>query len=476
MYNRNFRVSAPRLESPDSSRKSLARKGFGDQGSTMMTRGHVWVPVLLLAASALVSQAPAQDVRIDSSSGTLSQGLFEPASFFAPAEKQSREEPRKFNLLPVQYDYGPSPYSAGPPSFQGGPSGAAYERPIPNQQMVFSGNPNERQFYSYEGVFFRTEYLNWTFQRPGDTMMGESTLVTKDPTIPFELDGFGDPLTASNFGKVSTLEPIAFNGTSGVRGVLGVPLTFGSFEGSAFGFHMAEESFDAGPIDGTVFRPFRINSLTIGGDVTDAFRPYSSSYKVNYTSKLYGAETNLIFDGLSNDALTLKPIAGFRFMNLSETMEETGILVAPPVAPFASEVNSTTLNNMYLPQAGVRCQLETKWLTFAFDPKFGLGANDYYNKVSSNNYLPGSGYLESKDSSRNLMYMVDLGLTGRIPVSEYFNVTLGYNFMWLGRVSRASDNVAYDLNDDLTNNVHVDTQLTDMVFQGASIGGEFIYR
>lgn len=435
----------------------------------MMIPGRAWTRLVLLAACAFTAQASAQDILINPSGTLLSDA-------FGSSAAHSTDLSHEADLNTVQYGGDPSGQAYCPPSFQGGPDGMVYERPIPNQRMLFSGNPKDRQFYSYEGLFFRVEYLNWDFKRPGDTMMGESTLVSKDITVPFLLDGFVDPSLATGYGKVSTLEPIALNNTNGVRGTLGIPLTFGSFEASALGFHIAEETFNAGAITGTYQNPFRLNSFTVGGETTDLFRVYSSDYQVNYTSKLYGAETNLFFDGMGGQYLTYKPMAGFRFLNLTEEMEETGTFESIAISPFQTDIRSNALNNLYIPQVGVRLQFESKWFTFAFDPKIGLGLNDYYNKVSSNDLTPGEGYLESKDSSRNLMQMVDLGMTGRVPVSEYFSITLGYNFMWLGRVSRASQNVAYDVNPDLSNNIHVDTQLTDMVFQGASIGGEFIFR
>lgn len=432
----------------------------------MMRSGMIWAQLVLLAACAIEPRAFAQDVLIDSS------GVLSPSALKSGID-----------LLPVQFDDGGAGPYGGSAAFQGGPGGSVYERPIPNQRMVFSDDGSSRQFYSYEGLFFRVEYLNWDFKTP-NSVMGESTLLTDNITQPFDVTGFLDPaLDTSGVGKVSVLDELTLHNSNGVRGVLGVPLTFGTFEAGAMGFHIAEESFNAGPIDGSTTNPFRLNSFTVNGQTTDQFKVYTSDYNVNYTSKLYGADANLIFDGISGDYLTLKPIAGFRFANLSETMEESGIFESSTVPAFQSEIVSTTLNNLYIPQVGMRFQFETKWFTLAFDPKVGLGLNDYYNKVSSNNIFPGGGYLESKDSSNALMQMVDLGVTGRVPVSEYFNITLGYNFLWLGRVSRASHNVAYDAEatdptdiSTYSNNVHVDSQLTDMFFQGASIGGEFIYR
>jgi len=473
MYNRNFRVSALRMHFVKNVRKSLSYKGFGDQESTMMRSGHFWARVVLLAACAMGSKALAEDVLINPT-GTLSSDGFDVIS------KIGEDLADGVDLLPVQYGYDDG-MGYGPSGFQGGPAGTVYERPIPNQRMVFSGDPTSRQFYSYEGLFFRVEYLNWDFKSP-NSVTGESTLLTKNITEPFIVSDFST--LGGGLGKVSTLDPLNLHNGDGVRGTLGIPLTFGAFEASAFGFHLVEESFNAGPIDGTAFHPFRLNSLTVNGAADDLFRVYTADYNVNYTSKLYGAETNLVFDGIGGEFLTFKPIAGFRFMNLSETMEESGVFESSVVSAFRTDVESTTINNMYLPQAGMRFQLENKWFTLQFDPKVGIGLNDNSNKVSSKNFTaPGDPYLESKENSKAFMQMVDLGLTGRVPVSERFSITLGYNFMWLGRISRASHNVAYDISaSDVTdpstysNNVHVDPRLTDMYFQGGSIGGEFIYR
>lgn len=464
MYNRNFRVSALRPNSEEFVRKSLSYKGFGDQESTMMRSGHLWARVILLACCAMGSKAFAQDVLINPT-GTLESVGTDLSTGFDMGFADGA------NLLPVQYEYG----GGGPYGFQGGPGGAVYERPIPNQRMVFSGNPNDRQYYSYEGLFFRMEYLNWDFKSP-NSVMGESTLLTKNITKPFLIDPY-TTTTVTGYGEVSTLDSLNLHNSNGVRGTFGVPLTFGSFEGSAFGFHIAEETFNAGTIDASSVHPLRLNSLTLGGDTTDLFRIYTADYNVNYTSKLYGAEANLIFDGTGSNFLTFNPIAGFRFMNLSETMEESGIFESSSVSAFRSEVNSYTLNNMYLPQAGVRVQFETKWFTLQFDPKVAIGLNDNSNKVSSVNYTaPGDAYLESKQNAKSFMQMVDLGMTGRVPVSERFSITLGYNFLWMGQISRASHNVAYNINTDGSNDVHVDPRLTDMFFQGGSIGGEFVYR
>src|SRR5690606_24280232 len=96
---------------------------------------------------------------------------------------------------------------------------------------------------------------------------------------------------------------------------------------------------------------------------------------------------NVFVDGSQTNYFFFKPFVGFRYFNLEENLFQTGRFVPDPdlMQPtVTSEIDSRSKNRIYAPQIGLRMQFESRWVSFAFDPKFALGANDYFNRVRTN--------------------------------------------------------------------------------------------
>ncbi|MFO1022123.1 MAG: BBP7 family outer membrane beta-barrel protein [Planctomycetales bacterium] len=435
-----------------------------------MWRDITRLSVMLATLAITISSVEAQDVWLEPG-GELSQTVGETTSKILA------------DILPVQgyMPQGMPPYGA-PPYAQEGSDGALYQRPIPDRPMWFSSqDPHQKEFRSFEGWFVRAEYLNWTFQRPGNVLVGApiwDNLTNPDrPTNrTFNLGTDSDPILYTGFFKNPSLEPIGLNNANGARGTLGIPLTFGSLEASVFGFHSVASSFSAKPQEGTIRNPFYAVSTYVDGVPGDipTFFLFDAGFTENYSSSLYGAESNLIFDGIGPTTFfSIKPMAGVRYLCLSEELAVQGATTdIGNSEPIHRGFISTSDNRMWMGQAGLRFQFDLPRFTFTFDPKYALGSNSFANDVGTLN-MAGSG--KTWDKSTNIANLVDLGMTGRIQLSEYFTFTAGYNFIWLGGVSRAGNNLQYNVNGTMPA-VYVDSKKTDMTLQGFSVGGEITYR
>jgi hypothetical protein len=268
---------------------------------------------------------------------------------------------------------------------------------------------------------------------------------------------------------------------NGVRETIGIPLTFGSFEASVLGFAKGHDLFFDNKLLGTQLNPYLGTSTFVNGQLGDNTQLYNSFFRADFSTKLYATEMNVFFDATESNFFALKPIAGFKYINLSESLTQRGQFVPaqipglPTLLPVNTGIDSWSTNNIFAPQIGLRTQFENKWLTVQFDPKVSLAADYYANNVSTNHFRSTVDPLVmTRDSKTQLSPIVDLGLTSRLRVTRYLTLTAGYNMLWLGRITRPQNNIYYNDNGPLPTppGVVVRTQHTDMLLYGFSVGGE----
>ena len=374
-----------------------------------------------------------------------------------------------------------------PPGVAGGmgPTGSSWAwwegASDPGATQWFSRG-NRRPFRSFDGWFFRTEYLNWNYSPPGNTVLGAPIQGVPDPTVPREIfDNSTVPPTPLGFAAIPSLASMNLKSNNGVRGTIGIPLTFGSFEASALGFAKGHDLFFDNHLLGTQLNPFLGTSTFVNGQLGDNTQLYNSFFRADFSTKLYATEMNVFFDATESNFFALKPIAGFKYINLSESLSQRGQFVPaqipglPTLLPVNTGIDSWSTNNLFTPQIGLRTQFENKWLTVQFDPKFGLAADYYANNVSTNHFRSNADPLVfTRDMKTGLSPVIDLGLTSRFRVTKCFTLTAGYNLLWLGRVTRPQNNIYYNDNGPLPTppGVVVRTQYTDMLLYGFSVGGE----
>jgi hypothetical protein len=351
--------------------------------------------------------------------------------------------------------------------------------PIPDSPQWFSDQTPDANYWSFggNGLWFRTEFLLWNFESPGETLLGSPILGNPDPREPREVfDGAGSPI---GFASVAFTDDMRLRDNSGVRGSLGIPTYFGAFEANIFTFAKANDVFfrDLDPSNG-----FFIGTSTfVNGALADNIELYNDVYRASFTTKIWGAEANLIFNGPDTGFLHLQPIFGFRYMSIDESLTQRGRFTPDPgtgLPAVDTSIDSFSQNDLFIPQIGLRTEFRTPYLILQFDPKFGFGPNAFHNVVRTDDFRSlGDPVVQTEDESTQMSPFIDLTLNGRIPITKNFNFTAGYTFLWAGRVTRPHRNIFYNDNGPLPTppGIVVRTKKTDMVFEGLTVGGELRY-
>ncbi len=369
---------------------------------------------------------------------------------------------------PGGYDCPPAPYG----------DGSYYAAPTPESPQIFSsGDPFQSAFRSYDGFFFRLEYLQFDYTRPGDVLLGAPQFGFIDPRIPFQVfDGGGNPL---GFASIPVLDDMRLVNVPGIRGTVGVPLIFGSFEASVLSMNTAQQTLEDTNLDGTFQQPLLGTTTLDNGDLSGNINLYNDSFRAAFTSKMWSSEANLFFDGPNSNYFSFAPILGFKYLDLRESLEQEGSFTPDPITGLptvVSTINSYSSNRLFVPQIGLRSKFENHWGSVTFDPKFGLGANVFKNRVNTNHFRSnGDPFVATEDSGAQLSPVIDLNLTGRIKLTPAISLTVGYNFIFAGHVTRPQDNIYYNDNGPLPiePDIVVKTHKQDMIFQGLTIGAEF---
>ncbi len=321
--------------------------------------------------------------------------------------------------------------------------------------------PGYRRKPIFENGYFRAEYLNWTISRPGDVLLGSPVLGNPDPSQPFIVNDLGgSPLGTAT---VPTTIPFALNNQNGFRATIGADFIYGGlFELSAFVLAPAKSSFSYDPNQlmfntaggGNSLSPipttqFIGTSTFVNGQLANNVQLYNYSYKADYYAQLWGAEANYLFESNNpGGILQIRPLVGFRYVSLNNQMTQNGVFrdttFATPVDT-NTNINSVTYNNLYGPQVGLKTELVSKWVTLGFMPKIGLAGNTMLASVSTDQFrspFDPPTYHEQKFTG--VSPMIDLSTYLTIHATDRLSFRIGYNFLFLGRVTLPEDNIYYN--------------------------------
>lgn len=330
-----------------------------------------------------------------------------------------------------------------------------------------------RSPFNFNGWFVRTEYLNWNFSRPGDVLLGSQILGNPDPRIPRPIfDGSGNFLGNA---FVPFIDNLRLNGLNGVRGTVGIPLVFGTFEGSVFAFHKGDGVFETTSLVGT--------STLVNGQLGDNTNLYNNGFVAGFNSQLWGFEDNIVFDGSSSNAgyFTLKPVGGFRFLNLTEELDQRGQFLPDPTtgfAPITSTIKSHSINSMFFGQAGFRFAFDSQYVSFAITPKFGLGANVTKDEVTTTHFRSNSDpYVATQQRNGHFAQVINIPFTGKIHLGPNISFIGGYEFLWVNGVTRPQNSILYNDNGPLPTppGVVVHPTFQQFVANGMTLGMEVRY-
>lgn len=412
-------------------------------------------------------------------------------------------------MLPAQYaaPAGPvgGPDEAFSPAYVAGPEGISYTNAdgtalytvdrVGDEPGWFYASPLDRIIAdTVKGSWFRITYLHWKFERPGNEMLGAPIDGIPNARDPFDL--VIDPATGNvlTTARVFDLRDFSLRNNQGIKGTLGIPFAFGEWESSVFTFEKASHFSAAGelPSDPTL-QPFPviITTLLDNGNIRPNPFPvddpaligmpiYDVSFDAKFVSEFWGAESNLVFD-LSpyGPGLHFKPLFGFQFFALDEQLLQQGVfdnLGTQP--PNRSVIDAKTRNRLYVPQAGLRIELQHPMFVIGVEPKVGLGANRFLGSVRTDNLRgPLDPTVITEDQRTIYSAVFQLRVYAQIHVNDYFSLFVAYNFLHLDRVTRPHDNIFYNDTGPLDPPAVVqDTYIQDFKADGLVVGGELRFR
>lgn len=340
------------------------------------------------------------------------------------------------------------------------------------------------------------------------------------PLADFQDRFFGDEFVGDAF--VPDLGEVELENLDGIRATIGVPLVFGAFEANIWTLAQEVDKMHADiiPDDGDPNTPFAGILATvptfIGGFPANSGILFNESFEAKYAFDMWGTETNLLFDAYTQGTgLNLRPLVGFRYISIQSSLDvegrsrlvsaETGAGFEDPISegpiedpatglPLRfrdSHIESSVSNNIYGPQIGLRSELVHDWFTIGVEPKIGLAVNTYEAAVETRNLFDpravttivddfgeeltvGEAPVNTRSQHTEFSPVFQLGVSGKIHITPYLSVWVGYDLLWIGQISRPEDNVFYNAGGagGRTPQVVVRPHLTDLLTQGISVGGE----
>jgi hypothetical protein len=407
-----------------------------------------------------------------------------------------------------------------PPMYQGMPGqNAPLMQPEVGGPIYYDGSPmpdegvpwwdGAQDYADGEGVtpliyawYARAEYLNWSISDPGHTLLGAPIVGNPDPTKPFTVVDQGNNVIG--VATVPTTENMHLRDNSGGRIVLGTEFNYGgTLEVGGFVTEKTRSfttpvglgelvQYDRVPIPLTnpvqfqpVFAPRVIgNSTFVNGQLANNIELYNQSYTATYFSQLWGADANYYFDTDRDGLFQFQPSVGFKYVGLREKLLQRGTFrdsTFNPAIDTNSEIDSLTRNNMFGPTVGFKSELVGKYLSFGFDNKLGFLANDHTGEVRTIRFRSNvDPEVRTVDRDTMLSTVYDMTVYTKWNITPRFSLRLGYNFMYLGRVTRPEDNIFYNDNGAFVPpfaltppDVRVNMTRHDIRVHGFNLGGEY---
>lgn len=321
-------------------------------------------------------------------------------------------------------------------------------------------------------------------------------------------------------GQLANTSAFKQDNNNGFRGLVGMKTSFGAIEANMFVMDRSRSDFQfqaipagfIGVPGGGPFRPadplviptlvngqMAPNVLDSNGNiVTDSNNYYiifNEAYSAQFQSDAWGATPQVLFTMYERpDRFKISSVFGFKYFDFREQMLQRGSFTNDPARAtfvyenevaedFSSTINSTTINRVYGPQAGLRAELGGERVTFGLDTNLMLGANTHEAAVGVDSLLfPGDNNF-TRQSSTHFATGFDMLVDARIRMTEHVTLSVGYNVMWFNAITRPHDNIHYNINaipvDDpggegpdwnVSNDVRVDKKNTNVHLTGWSVG------
>jgi len=422
--------------------------------------------------------------------------------------------------------YGPN----GP--LPSGPGRTVYEQLPEDRGWLYEDSPLERSLKNaFRHAYFRTEYLHWDVSDPGNNILSAPTNLpfpttnSQFPVLVSDVPAF--QLTDQNGNQIVAVEPrlddVLTDANNGIRLTFGLTAAdAGIFEASIFALESGTTRLGIPDIRTTDFdgdgTPDVLVPIDTNGDgLDDSFASLNSvdavaqavlidgvlpagdnfllvndiNYEASLKTEVWGAEANFLFAPFNpNVPLTTMPFFGVRYLNFNEDLRQTGvynfsdfdITTGLPTSQVATrKIDSTTINNIYGPQMGLRAELRRKWFAIGAQPKVMLGLNSYRAEIGTSQVLgpnDPSQFLYKKSTTFGVVG--DLEVYSRLYFGDHLSGFVAYNLLWAGMLTRPADNIVYNIQSATGGQpqqsaFELDVDFSGAILQGISVGAQLEY-
>lgn len=331
----------------------------------------------------------------------------------------------------------------------------------------------------------RLEYLHWSVEGPDNVLLSAPILGVSDPTEPTTVF---DRSTGIGRGNGVALDYTDRSmDTNGMRGVLEFPLPDGSLEWNVWGLFKNESNRPTNAIYGTQSNAIPgddlvvVTNFNVNGELASNTNVYDTSYTVNMNTEMVGTGVNYILDPyLPGEGLRMRPLFGFRVISLRENMNQVGVDSGGGIGtPRTTTIYSKVENRVFGPSIGARAEFNHSRFSLSAEPKFTFGFNRNTNQVRTNQLFEATDpTIVSVQKNNEFSPTFQLSLYAKVNVNEHLRCFVGYDYLFIGQISRAFNIIDYNEDRASTNpasGTKVRQENSDFSTDGLTAGIELVW-
>ncbi|HAH44166.1 BBP7 family outer membrane beta-barrel protein [Gimesia sp.] len=365
-----------------------------------------------------------------------------------------------------------------------------YSRSLVRQMPVDRGwtydSPVDKSIKSmFRSTTLKLEYLHWSLEGPDNILLSAPILGVPDPTEP-------TPVFDRSTG-IARGDGVALNyidrsmDTNGMRAALAFPVENGSLDWNVWGIFKNESTRPTASIYTTRSTDIPdddlvvVTNFDVNGDLASNTNVYDTSYTVNLDTEMFGTGVNYILDPyLPGEGFRMQPLFGFRFVSLRETMNQVGVDSGGGIGtPRTTTIYSKVENRVFGPTIGARAEYKHSRFTIGAEPKFTFGFNRDTNQVRTDQLFEATDpTIVSVQKNNEFSPTFQVSVYAKLNVNEHIRCFVGYDYLFIGQISRAYDIIDYNEDRTATNpatGTKVREQHSKFSADGITAGIEFIW-
>lgn len=345
---------------------------------------------------------------------------------------------------------------------------------------------------SIKGLFqnskLRLDYLHWSLKGPDNVLLSAPILGVSDPTQPTAV--FDRETGISRGRGVALRFTDRSMDTNGMRGVLEFELPEGSLEWNVWGIFKNESSVPTRSIYALSNNSIPVDDLVVvvnfnkDGELASNTNVFDVDYRVDMKTEMVGTGVNYVLDPyLPGEGFHMQPLFGFRMISLREAMNQVGVdsgggLTGTDTARTAT-IYSKTENRVFGPSIGARAEYKGKRFSIGAEPKFTFGFNRNTNQVATDQLFKSTDpRIVSVDKNNEFSPTFQISLYAKLNVNEHLRCFIGYDYLFVGQISRAFNVIDYNESSSASNpasGTKVRDDNSDFSTDGITAGIELVW-